>query len=473
MPATNSEVIYRLLGRFPLSLCTLSLSLTETSVFFTDYPEPFELKGKELKGKKLKRRLLEEAEKERTVESAIPLSERHEYLQTDQGNLLSIVHEDPLESLNLLDELKPFVGRIQISFIEPVELTLINLVRRSYPPEQLATAIVFVGEGFSRVSFMRDGHYLSFSQPIHEGIHSPQILRTMSSRILFEQDMSGLGEIGRVLLAGNCRTLDAQPFFAEPFPDATVEHLALPDLGVGELEESERELTSSFAVPIGLAWKALEPKASAFYPTNFLPKARRKMQNPFELGWHGLVLIALLATSLFMIGLRAQEKDRTIDSLRLSIDLKQRQVQENNPYVIMVDELQAQIVDYETNFALIDTLAGEQISWSAQLQGLASAVQKTGGLWLERFATSEGDLDIAMEWGRQDVGPAGEVFMFGKTSRRSRVPDLAELVGDGQIPSIVRSKIRGRTVYEFEMITPVSTNRTTRSAERAAAAEQP
>ena len=449
-PDTNSEVLYRLLERFPIQRCNLAVSLMETGVFFTDFDDTFGLKGR-----KLKKRLMEETEKERSFKGTIPLAERHAFFQTDQGTLLSIVHEDPLEVLNLLDELKPFVGRVQIGLIEPLEITLMNLVKLSYPPEQHATAIVFAGEDFSRVVFMRNGDYLAFSQPIHEGFQSSQILPTLYARILFEQDVSGLPEIGRVLLAGGCQTIAAQPFFAEQFPDAQVDYLALPQLDLSELDEQDQDLVSNFAVPIGLAWKVLQPKAGGFYSSNFIPKVRQRLQNPFELAWHGLVLIALLVSSLLFLGMRAQDKSRTIDSLVLSIELKDKQIRENNPYAKRVQDLQTQIGDYERNFALIDTLSSRQVSWSSKLREVAGAVEETGGVWLERFATLEGDLDVEGDWGAKSSSIPREIFMYGKTSRRSRVPKFAERVGEGQIPSIGRTQIRGKTIYEFELRSPV------------------
>ncbi len=351
--------------------------------------------------------------------------------------------------------MKPFIGRVQVGVIEPLEITLMNLVKLSYPPIQQVTAIVFVGEGFSRVVFMRNGDYLAFSQPIHEGFGSAQVLNTIYSRILFEQDVSNLPETGQVILTGACRSIEAQPFFEEQFPDAQVDYLLLPELDLSGIDEQDQDLVSNFAVPIGQAWKALSPKEGRFYPSNFLPKARRRLQNPLELAWHGLVLLALLVASVLFLGVKARDQGRMIDSLKVSINLLEKRIEENNTYVRLVDELHVQIADYERNFSLIDTLSAHRVSWSSRLGRVDEAVQTTGGLWLDRFSTAEGDIDVQSEWGKRSLPPLTEIFMHGSASRRDRVPKIAERLGNGHIRSIVRSKVRGATVYEFDLRVPI------------------
>jgi hypothetical protein len=461
-PQSNAEVLYGLLNRFPLNRCTLAVSLLETSVFYRAFDDAFGLKGK-----KLGKRLREEAAKERSGEGLIPLEERHAFFATGRGRLLSIVHEDPLEILGLLDELKPFVGRVQIGLVEPLEIALMDLARLAYssplaggrslrrpgPGDEEATALVFVGEDFSRVLFMKGGEYLAFSQPIHEGAHAPQVLRTIYSRILFEQDSAELPAIGRLLLGGECQALQAQPFFAEQFPEAQVDYLAPPGLDLSDLEEEKRQELSAYAVPIGLAWKALGSRAMPFYPVNLLPRARRRQQNPFELAWHGLALFALLVASALFLAVRADQQQERMQALRHSLALVQEQVEEHRAYAQRMDGLYARIGEYERRFALIDTLAGRRVSWSGVLREVADACQEAGGLWLEHFATVEGELDVQRNLSAQ-AGPR-EFFLSGKATWRQGVPRIAERLGDGHIPSLVRTQIRGRTVYQFALRVPL------------------
>ena len=275
---------------------------------------------------------------------------------------------------------------------------------------------------------------------------------------MFGQDVSGLPEIGRVILTGGCRTADAQPFFAEQFPDAQVDYLALPELDLSQAGEQDRELVSTFAVPIGLAWKALCPKEGRLYPLNFLPRVRRRQQNPLELAWHGLAILILLVASGFFLGLKAREQGRGIESLNLSIQVLEQQIQENSAYVKLVDDLYAQIADYERNFALVDTLSWQRVLWGARLREASEAVDSTGGVWLKRFSTVEGDLDVRSEWSGGGLPPPKEIFIQGRASHRDRIPELSQRLSNGLVRSIVREKVRGETVYDFDMKVPITSS---------------
>ena len=450
---TNTDVLYNLLGQFPLKQCSLAVSMMETGVFFTTFDDDFGLKGK-----KLKDRLLEEAAKVSSSQSPLALEERHAWFKIGEQRILSVVHEDPLSILDLLDQLKPFVGRLQIGLIEPLEITLMNLVRLAYPAEDQVTAIVFTGLDFSRVIFMRDGDHLGISQPIHEGFESPQALRTIYSRILFAQDEAHLPDIGRVILTGGCRQIDAQPFFAEQFPNAEVDYLALQELDLSEVDEDTENRVSTFSVPVGLAWKSLRAKSGPFYPVNFLPKARRKQQNPLELAWHGLLLLTALLVSVLFLGFKAKAQTDLIEGLHQKVRLAEQRIEENSSHLQLLDELYARIADYERNFALIDTLVARRTRASARLEEVASAFESTGGLWLERFSTSEGDLEAQV--GRAELSAPRDIFMYGKASNRARVPEIAERLGAGHIRSIIRSRIRDRTVHEFDLKVPLLSSRT-------------
>ena len=445
-PETNTEALYRLLGRFPVKRCRLALSLMETCVHFSDVGNPSALKGR-----KLKHHLMMEAKEEHAFAGSIPPEERHAHIEARDGQVLSIVHEDPLRVLGDLDELKPFLGNVQISLIDPLEITLMNLVRLGYPATSHVTAAVYVGEEFSRVVFMQDGNYLALSQTIHEGFGSPEILQTVYRRILFEQDESGLPGIGTVVLCGECAAIDAQPFFAERFPDARVDYLFLPDLDLSQANEEDSELVPNFAVSIGLAWKALCAHDAGLYTTNFLPRTRRRQQNPLEIAWHGFLLLFLLAASTLLLGIRIQDQGRTIDRLTLSVELFQEQIEEDNDYVALVDDLHAQAEDYRRNFALIDTLMGQKMYWSSALQRVAADARETGRVWLRDLSTAAGGIDLKRDWSSSDPSPPTSVSVAGRSLSRDRIPLLAERLGMGHIGSTGRSKIRSATVYDFDL----------------------
>jgi len=133
---TNTDVLYNLLSQFPLKQCSLAVSMMETGAFFTTFDDDFGLKGK-----KLEDRLLEEAAKVSSSQSPLALEERHTWFKIGEQRILSVVHEDPLSILDLLDQLKPFVGRLQIGLIEPLEITLMNPIIWAFPSPSTKVSI--------------------------------------------------------------------------------------------------------------------------------------------------------------------------------------------------------------------------------------------------------------------------------------------------------------------------------------------
>jgi hypothetical protein len=452
-PESNSEVLYALLGEFPAQKRTFAISLMEGSVSFTDFQDDFGLKGK-----RLKKKLLEETRKEEETDDDIPISDRHAYLETERGTLLSMFHEDSLEIVALLDELKSFVGRVMIGLIDPLEITLMNLVRLTYPADDddSVTAVVHVGQGFSRVVFMKKGEYLALPQTINEGSDSPQVLNTVYRRILLQQDTSNIPEIGRVLLSGECQDLEVMPFFADRLPDSEVEYCAFPGIDLIGLEEEEQSSISRFAIPIGMAWKALLSRDAACYRTNFLPRARRRQQNPLELAWHSILLLVLLLVSFPLLGLLNQRQEKGIEQLNRDIGLVEQQIQDFALYSQDVEDIFAKIGDYQRSLVLVDSLTANQIIWSAKLRQWAAIFAEIDNIWLERFSTNEGGVDVQGNWEAQDLPPPRKIFMYGKATQRSRASEIAARLGDGQIHSLVRSQIRKKTVYEFDLTVPIT-----------------
>ncbi len=448
-PSSNTDVLFRLLADYPASKCDLAVSLLDGRVFFTEYPDSFGLKGKALKA-----RLLEESRKERALEETTPLAERHGFFRTSTGKILSIVHEDPLEILDLIDGLREFVGRLRVRLIDPLEIALMGLVRTAYSPEEKVTGVVYVGQGFSQVLFMQNGEYLAFSQPIHEGSFSPQVLSTVSSRILFEQDVSSIPEIGRLLLAGDCQRLEAREFFAEQFSGVQVDYLELPDLDVSALDEETQKLVPAFAVPIGLALKILQPAAS--YPTNFLPRRRKRQQNPLEVGWHTLLLLTLLLASGLGTAWKVQDQSREIEQMRAGVALSRQQLAESQAMVPRVEEAGRQIEAYQQKIALLDTLSGRQMFWSRRLCHWSSTIHAIGDLWLLRFGTTEGDLDVGGNWGEVDLPLPERAQLHGMTIYRMPAAELAQQLRAGTIRWLKRAEIREKTLFEFDMVVPVA-----------------
>jgi hypothetical protein len=450
---SNMEVLYELLKGFPAKDSTLAFSVAETGVFYTDC-EDFGLEGK-----KLKQRLIEEAERNwgAPAPDAAPFDERLGYFRAGQDRLVSVLHEDALEMLGLLDQLEPFIGSVRVGLIEPVEVTLMNLVRRTAEPQEGVTAILYVGEDYSRIVFMQDNEYLGLSQPIYSGAKEEGIVQLVCSRLQYERDIAELPEITQLLLVGNIWHGENQVQVAEYLPGVQVQTLNPALFGLEMDGEDElAELLPHFAVAVGLAWKALSPKDARFYPVNFLPEARRRRQNPLELAGHGVGLLALVLGVGLYVGVEARELSRQIEFSRLDVELTQQRIEQDGAIVGQVDELHARIGEHQHYFALVDSLGSARTPLAGALRQVAEAVERTDSVWLERIATSEAAVNVkSLATDRFTAAPE-RFYLSGKSLYRNRVSRLARRFDEENIRSMVRSQIRQRAVYDFDITVPLT-----------------
>ena len=259
----NAAVLLSILTDLPSSKYTVSYALSEPAVTYQEFES-----DSGLKGYKLKKHVAQELS---AMRSAAPALDALDFIPTAQGGLLSIVREDGMHIYDLLREIKPFIGnRIpRINLIDSADTALLGLVRSSYEQqEDEVSVLVYVGNDFSRLIFMKGKNYLHFAPIISEGYGSSNIENTIYSRILLEQDNIALTRIDRIVLCGESHKVSLRESLAPQFTSATVEYLQSPELDVSLYEGLIGEAVSEYAIPIATAWRALDPNKKGLYSLN-------------------------------------------------------------------------------------------------------------------------------------------------------------------------------------------------------------
>ncbi len=430
---TNQGIFVRLMSAFPLEKCSLAFTLFESRVGYYDFEGDF---GPKKKKKNLQKELVEKIRDDHQME--VP-PDGIAYIRKGEGSLLAIARYNSIHILDVLDAIKPFLGKTpSIGLIDTNEVALMNLARASYVfPEDEVTAIVYLGNEFSRVLFMQGGAYLSFGAIIHnEDLSGPQLLDALFSKIILEQDVSGVPEIDRFLLAGECARLDAKTFFSSQFPDTQVEYMVPGFLDRETMEEKPEDL-SALAIPIALAWKILDIKNSLFYPINLLPKTIRERQKVYKVAWHGLILITLVCSStLFLLWQWKGQTDR-IEEAQNALVRTETLVEASEAGIERLgnlDSLRNQVAVYEKNISFTDMLSKGSKRWSPTLERLARKTRSVNALWFESMISAKKD----------------RVSLSGWTLYRTRIPQISKSL-DATVSKVSSDEIRGNTVYRFDM----------------------
>jgi hypothetical protein len=422
-----------MLTDLPSSNYTLSYALSEPALTYQEFES-----DSGLKGFRLKKHIAHELSATR---SAAPAFDAFDFIPTSQGGLLSIVREDGMHIYDLLREIKPFIGnRVpKINLIDSADTALIGLVRSSYDQqEDEVSVLVYVGSDFSRLIFMKGKNYLHFAPIISEGYGSSNIENTIYSRILLEQDNIALTRIDRIVLCGESHKVSLRESLAPQFTSATVEYLQSPDLDVGLHEGLIGEAVSEYAIPISTAWRSLDPSKRGFYSVNLCPVLITEGQKAFKLAWHGWVLALMVIVSIVFFSTSIESRSAEIARERVILKRKQSELVDLEQLRVRKSALQAEISRFSNAASVYDSIAPGSDRWSRVFHYLANSVEDLNSLWLYKV-----EKDAQNPW---------IVKISGYSIYRMRISRLASLFELAILKQVRTSQIRGKIVYDFDLI---------------------
>jgi hypothetical protein len=430
---SNAEVILNLLSQYPPKKYLVTYSLAEPSVYYHT------LEGKPgVKNGQLKKRAIEEL---KAIRSGGSDPETVEVIPSSEKGALCIMREDGLHLINLLEEIKPFLGRRlpRIPFIDAADLALMNLVRLDCDlRKDEITVILYVGVEYSRIIFMKGKRHLHFAPLITEGTESPNLDNRLYSRVLLEQDNLDIPKIHRLILTGNAQKIRLKEFLSGRFPSVEVEYLELRGLEKTNPEQQTAEFCAEYAIPIATAWRALDPKNESFSAANLLPVALIERQKFFKLAWHGYALLALIFLSTLFFTWNFLEKRVEINSKSNMLAEKEQRLSDNLSLKASIAALQEKIDRHKNSLALYDSLVPGSDLWTNVLTKGANKIGELRSLWLTNIATT----------------PDGGMDISGIALYRSRIPKFAALFDKATLRQIAVKEIRDRKVYEFNLYVP-------------------
>ncbi len=326
-------------------------------------------------------------------------------------------------------------NKLSIELVEVNEIALVNFINRVYSFKEVELSVViYIGNDFSRILFIRDGKIERLIPIINEGYTSENILTRLYGKIMLERDESSHLEFTRIILAGESILIEGKEFFEEKFPNAEVFYAGYEGLDISALDESDIEHLSSFAIPVSTAWKMLEPKNDVFTRENFLPKEVKNRQKSLKIAWYELViLIALCITFIYFLG-QYILMERKIGRAEHITTLLDKQISSANEILVKMDNIQNQISQYEQRFALYNSLIKNGVVTSRFLEDLSQNVMNTRALWLNSLNIEEGNFS-----------------MGGESLFKNRISGFVSSYEDYTLNSVNGLSIRNRDVYEFNL----------------------
>ena len=358
------------------------------------------------------------------------------YIIDDKGGAISFSYEGNVPLLTAIDGITPHLEtKPKYSLAIPDEISLQNIIRLNEEPgEDDYIAIIDMEETTTRIIISKGGDIVHIPPPVQGGTETPEVMNTIYSKILYEQDMGNMPDFQKIILTGESRDVNAREFLNEKFGDVEVEYLTIKTDKI-ELPDELAEDLPEYAVPLGMALTALLPKNEYILPVNMLPDYVVTRQRTLKIEWHGMIVLLLIFTTPFYINWQNQKK------AELKIERTQRLNHLNTSIIDLewaeplVDSLAMRMTLADENMSMIDSLAKGTLRFSVTLNRINQAILKVNNIWLTELKSRGGEINIS-----------------GFSLYRNRIHRLADEFVSANIQSVTPARIRNKSVYRFQMI---------------------
>ncbi len=361
---------------------------------------------------------------------------RTNFIDISDNKMLQIDYEYHPPIIDLIEEVNQFrAGNMNLVLMDTNELALTDLVIEIYKfKKDETTAIIYIEQDFSRIIFLRGQNIYHITPIIHKGSISQDVLEVIYSRMIFAQDQHSIPEINKILVAGHSSKLKAKYYFRQKFPNAITGYLNSKRIQ-SKLRFKDRGLLfSRYAIPIALAWKALQKRAINSKSTNFLPEYILERHKMPKLALHGYMLLLLLALTAFSFTWLLISKNIEIRKVTRRTTLMKTQVENNKSLTDRVKSFDGQIIDLEKKIALVDSFSKGYDETIEFLNTLSQSITRTGGIWVDVITKQDNNLRIN-----------------GMAKYRDTIPRLANALGGANLNKVTRSSLHDNKIFSFQM----------------------
>jgi len=419
-----------LMQTFPLEKGKIAINANDEQISYYQFDSAFATS-------KLDRKLKEELLSKEELKSK---NYSMDYIINPNGTGLAFVHRGRFELLDAVQDINTVISREKYIFdhIDTNEIALMNLVRNCYdfPPEDFVT-LLYIGVDYVVGIVMKDNSHVK-TFPIIITETDPEKKRmAIYSKIILEQDISNTPITQHVILAGeNVSDQDVDFFQKKGFywdPPKRLELKGL-DLVEGESDKLTVERIAQYAIPISLAWKVLDIKQPNFFPSNLLPTKIIESQKYFKIAWHGFLVLAAIFYFALSGTIRNLELHQEIVNIRSTISQTQTELRHVRRMVQQVKEVKTKIEILKNNMEKVKNIIGNKNQWYYIIKNFSASLYNNKITWINELNSQEDRFEI-----------------FGWTTHRRNIIDLAKLFPNSTIKQINSNFIEDIPLWDFEI----------------------
>jgi TolA-binding protein len=413
---------------FPLDRGKISFSANDEQITYFKFDQDFAKTG-------LKKKLMKEMLTPKEIKSR---SFTLGYVQNQNKSGLAFTHRGRFQLFHALRDINLVLSkeRYFYSYIDPNEISLMNLVRHNYEfPSDEFVLLLYIGIDYKVGIVMRDGMHIKTFPIIVPEADYETTRQAIYSKVILEQDVSDMAITKNVILIGDhVSDSDIDFFNSKAMEGDLIQRLTLEKLivqeGVGT--QITEENIARFAIPIALAWKTLDPKNKNFYHCNLLPPKVIENQKYFKIAWHGYLVLA---------GIFFMAYNGTVSNLVIKHDIVgfqksnaslEVELSRNKGMIAKLNEIKTRLTELESNFEKVELLSGNKNLWYYILNIFSETLSANPISWLGDIASSDTGFEIS-----------------GFTTSRRSIITFSDLFPDGDISSIMKYEIEDLTIWGF------------------------
>lgn len=365
------------------------------------------------------------------------VDDHFDYLLSEEQNIFAFAYTGEIPLVELYESIqRELKTRHRLALVLPNEVALSNLLRFNGGIAADETIIIInIGPEESQIVITRGGKIVQIGAAVRENYRSPVLLKTISGKILYEQNIGNLPEKFRLILTGKARQLEAAAFFKETLDIEEIEYFS-PNPAVFEVSPEIAAQLSDYAVPLGIAITALSPQAAEVTALQLVPEYINRRQQVFKLAWHGYLLLLLIFLAPIWINSQYSKKAKVQADFNNRKTFLEQSIQQLEWAENLRDSLAQQLSITKKKLELLEKMSAGSYRWSYTLERIKAAIQECGGyLWITELTSTSGGIQID-----------------GISLYRNRPSRLVARFPQASVLSVVPTEIRGERVYRFQIV---------------------
>jgi len=363
-----------------------------------------------------------------------------DFIKNKDNSILAFTEADTNDILHALKDINPLISkkRFFYSFIEPIEISLMNLVRNNYdysPDEHVL--IIYIGVDTKFGIVMKGNNFVKNFPLIIPDTDIEHMRQVIYSKIILEQDTSNVNITNNIILAGEMAKDDDVEFFQSRINSgAQISRISLEKLHIPQAKEDvfPPERIADYCIPIALAWKSLESRNKNFYTCNLLPSKIIESQKPFKIAWHGFIIL----TAIFYVAFSATSKNLNIKKDIIKIRRENSQVElelrKNRAIVVKLQQVKNDIEVLQENLKKVDKLVGNKNQWYYILNVISNSLKNHKISWITSLNSQEKTFKIS-----------------GFTTRKRNVIPFSNLFPKGIIEKVIENTIQNIGIWQYDI----------------------